>query len=455
VTAAASGVPPPLAPLWKELYEGAKEDLVAAMGRHRFLLWFRDAEVERVSGRQVTLAVPTEVHRTWLEFNYRGLLEASFSRMLGAGTTVDFRVSEVQEGKRRIRERLPEDERAWRRLVEAHAPAPTLPGWVGDDAGRFVVQLLSQVVHGNADAAPPSIYLYGETGTGKSHLLTALARAVGAQTPGGALYLTARTFTSRFVAAVRTREVGAVQEFEADVATRRVVLVDGIDELESRSATQHELDVLLDRADRTGVRFVLAGRRHPRDVEGLSDRLRSRLLGGVVHRLAVPSRPRLALVLEARARGFGTALPEDVLAAILERTQGVHSAVDLLDRWAAVSAQEGAPVGVEWLSEMAPSQPPAGAREEVVRRAKDLVAEHYGVRRACLDRPTKQASAVLPRRVAMYLVYRAAALPLLELGKAFGLRSHSSVSRAIREIRAARDRDPSIEVVVDGLLARL
>ena len=62
---------------------------------------------------------------------------------------------------------------------------------------------------------------------------------------------------------------------------------------------------------------------------------------------------------------------------------------------------------------------------------------------------------LLPRRVAMYLVFRAAALSLADLGKAFGLKSHTSASRAIREIRARRELDPTIEVAVDGLLGQL
>ncbi len=442
-------------PLLRDIFEGAKEDLVAALGRHRFLLWFRDAEVERVTGRRVTLAVPTEVHRTWLEFNYGELLAKAFSRVLGEGTSVELRVSPAQEGKRRIRECLPEDERGWRRLLEDRRVRPTLDGWIGDEAGRFVVRLLQQVVHGNADVSPPTIYLYGEPGAGKSHLLAGLARAVDAQTPGGSLLLTAREFTRRFTGAVRTGERGLVHGFEADVSVRRVVLFDEVDDLETKPSTQHEVDVLLDRACRTGVRFVFAGRRHPREIGGLSERLRSRLLGGVVHRVVAPDRARLSEILVARARASGLALPDAVRDGILERSRGVKSSVEALDRWAAVSSQEGGPLGPEWLAEMAPPAPPASAREEVVQRAKDLVAKHFGIRRAVFDRPTKHPSAALPRQVAMYVVYRAAALPLVELGKAFGLKSHSSVSHALREIRAARDVDPSIEVVVDGLLARL
>jgi chromosomal replication initiation ATPase DnaA len=149
------------------------------------------------------------------------------------------------------------------------------------------------------------------------------------------------------------------------------------------------------------------------------------------------------------------ALPEDVRAAILARAGGVHLAVELLDRWAVVAAGGTGPLGAEWLGELAPPVAPATAREEIVTRAKDLVASHYGVRRSVLDHATKHPNAVLPRRVAMYLVYRAASLPLKELAKAFGLRSHSAVSRAIQEVRAQRESDPTVEVVVDGLLRRL
>ena len=121
---------------------------------------------------------------------------------------------------------------------------------------------------------------------------------------------------------------------------------------------------------------------------------------------------------------------------------------------AVASAEVGQPLEIAWLDELAPGVS-ATAREEVIRRAKDLVARHFGIARGLMDEPTKVRSARFPRRVAMYLVYRACALPLVELGAAFGLRSHSSVSRAIREMRALRAENADVEQLVDGLLARI
>jgi chromosomal replication initiator protein len=442
--------------LHRELLEGAAESLQAELGRPRYLLWFRDAAVEEVTERSVVLGVPTEVHRTWLAYTWGDAIRRAFERVLGEGVTVTLRVNERLDAKRKIRDRLPEDERAWAALLADGRPRPTFSGFVHDDEpARFVVRLLQAVVHGSSEPSPPSVFLYGEPASGKTHLLEAVRDAAEAGAPGSCLLLTGRQFASRFVAALRTREREAVRAFEEGVLGRRLVVVDGVDELQGKPASQHALETLLERSEGRGVRFLFAARRPPREVAGLSERLCSRLLGGVVHRLPPPTRERLERVLTVRAASVGVTLSPEVLEAILARAPDPVAAVDLVDRYVVVARREGRALGPDWLDEIAPPPRGRGARDEIVARAKDLVAEHYGVRRSLLDRATKAPQAALPRRVAMYLVFRAAALPLEEVGKAFGLRSHSSVSRAIQAVRAQRDRDPSIEVATDGLLARL
>jgi chromosomal replication initiation ATPase DnaA len=101
--------------------------------------------------------------------------------------------------------------------------------------------------------------------------------------------------------------------------------------------------------------------------------------------------------------------------------------------------------------------PPASTSvgEDVVRRAKAVVAGHFGVEVGVLERATKARSAALPRATAVYLVWRATAMPLTRLARAFGFRSHSSVSRALHGMRERRRSDAELEQTLDGLLARL
>jgi chromosomal replication initiator protein len=439
---------------YREIGDGIRGELLHEVGRNRFRLWFRDTAVSAVNGDTVTLAVPTEVHRTWLEFTYGDLLHRACARVLGEGVKVRVEVSSRQDERRGVRERLPTRPDEWEALLEKRRPPPTLESFVAHGPDRFPVLLLSQLVHGSGAPDLPSIYLFGDVGCGKTHLLQGLHAAVEKQAPGECLYLTTRRFTSLYVSALRARDLEAVRAFEVDLSARRLVLLDGLDALAGRAATQGELVRLQDRCLGTGTRFVFTGRRHPRELEGLSATLRSRLQGGVVVRIPTPGRDALGELLAARAERIGPALPEAIREAILDRTTSVRGAVEMADRWAAASLEMGSDLEREWLSEIAPSVTTT-AREEVVRRAKDLVAKHFGIAPVLLDRPTKVRRAAFPRRVAMYLVYRAAALPLSQLGRTFGLRSHSSVSRAIHEIRAEREKSAEVEQEIDGLLARL
>ncbi|MDA1194941.1 MAG: DnaA/Hda family protein [Planctomycetota bacterium] len=440
--------------VYQEINDGLRAELRQRLGRQRFRLWFRDTTVVGVDESSVTLAVPNEVHCAWLQYTFGVELQEACDEVLGEGVRVCLKVSPEQERRRVVRERLPDRPQDWDELLARRRLPPTLDTFVSGAAGRFPVMILKQLLEGGAARDARVFYLYGDCGAGKTHLLQGLEADMGRRRPGSALYLSARRFTQRYVNALRSREVEALRAFETDLLARRLVLLDDLDELAARPATQEALVRLQERCFGGDTRFVLAGRQHPAALEGFSDRLRSRIRGGVVLSVPTADPELLDEILADRSQRMGCRAPDDVRRAIAERTVSVRGAVMMVERWAAVSSGDDAPLDVEWLAELAPTVA-ATAREEVVQRVKDVVAEHFGLARTLLDQPTKIRTAQFPRRVAMYLVYRACALPLSQLGQVFGLRSHSSVSRAIHEMRALRSQDAAVEQLVDGLLARL
>lgn len=439
----------------REIDAAWKSDVRDHLGAARFALWFRDTAVESVSGRSVVLAVPTDVHRTWITYTYGALLATAFGRVLGEGVEVEVRVSAKQDAMRAVRDHLPPDETGWRSCVARTRRHPTLEGFVPDGANGFVVRLLEQMLHGNATLSPPAIVLFGEAGAGKSHLLQAMARAFDARVPGSALYLTARRLTERHVAAMRTKELAAVRAVEVDLDAREVLLIDDLDELATKPQTQLALERWIDRARCTRRRLIVAGRTHPREVEGLSARLESRLRAGVLHRVTVPGPETRAKVLVERGAAAGMRPPDAVIDAILRRESSMTGAVTLFDRWAAVSLRRSAPAPVEWLGQMVPPPSASTPIEEVVRRAKEVVSKYFGTPRDRLDRSAKHPMTVEARRVALYLAHRAAAAPLASLAAAFGWKSHSTAGRAVADVKARRETDPGFEALLDGLLAAL
>lgn len=445
---------PTRSPGWiEQVQAGLASELQHDLGRSRYRLWFRDMDVVEADGDRVVLAVPTEVHRTWIEYAFGGPLRSACERVLGHGVQVQLEVGAAQGEKRTLREQLPQRPDEWEALLAERRPKPTFAGFRAHGADRWAAGLLEQLVHGGGERTG-TIYLYGESGCGKSHLLEALHGAAEAQAPGECLYLTIKRFTQLYANALRSGSLSEVRAFEADLAARRLLLLDGLDALDRRTATQAELVRLLDRAALGGPKLVLSGRAHPRELEGLSPHLVSRLLGGPVVRLPVPDRDLLREVVEGRIAQQGLVAPPEVVEAILDRTLSAKAAVQWAERWALASRLVGHPLEPSWLAEIAPSVA-ASPREDVVRRAKAATARHFGIEPAWLDRPTKARHAAQPRRVALYLVYRSTSMPLEQLAAAFGFRSHSSASRALSEIKRERQADAALDQLLDGLLARL
>ena len=436
--------------------DGLRAELIEAVGRHRYRLWFRDLAVADVDGERIVLDVPTEVHRTWMEVTFGDVLRAACERVLGPGVGIEVRTSAAQAERGALRDRLPQRAADWEEALARRRPAPTFEAFVASPGARFAPLLLERLGRDGAAGTRGPFVLVGPQASGKSHLLRALEGVVARRAPGSVVALDAGALTQRYVAAVRARDVDALKAFEMSLASRDLVLLDDVDHLADRSATQEELVRLLDRAAALGrPTWVLALREGPQTLQGLSDRLRCRLLSGLVATLRpVHGGEETVEVLTRRAAGFGVELPQDVARAIQRRASSLVGALGILDRWAVASALLGAPLDVSWLDEVAPGVALTPS-EEVVRRVKDVVARHFGLDHGLLERPTKMRTAAFPRRVAMYLVYRACALPLGRLGQAFGLRSHSSVSRAVQEVRDLRERDASVEQLLDGLLARV
>jgi chromosomal replication initiator protein len=280
------------------------------------------------------------------------------------------------------------------------------------------------------------LHVYGGVGLGKTHLLQAIAWAGNTGSDLKVLYLTAERFMHGLVSALEDQAVA----FRQGLRAVDVLLIDDLQFLQGKSTQAefcHTLEFLID----AGRQIVVASDRPPADLQGLDDRVRSRLAGGLVVEIGSHEEELRLGILKARVEvarlhhpGFD--VPPPVLAFLARMITRTGRDLDgALNRLLAQGTLTGRAVTLELaecaIRDLVRPREPRRVRIDEIQRA---VARHYSVSRADLLSSRRAANVVRPRQIAMYLAKTLTLRSLPEIGRRFGGRDHTTVLHAIRKI---------------------
>ncbi|MEW6122249.1 MAG: chromosomal replication initiator protein DnaA [Pseudomonadota bacterium] len=478
ITGAASADEP--AQHWDRIRARLRQEI----GEDVYSSWFARLELDKVSGDTVHLSVPTRFLKSWIQGHYVERLAELWRDETGAPRKVDVAVRsaairsqplKAREPRATVVEQPVEPRRASQPAVAAPAPAaaPAAPPTSDVAAGSpldprltfetFVLGKSNTLAHAAArqvaDAAAGAapifnpLYLHAPVGLGKTHLLQAAAWA-GAARGRRVVYLTAERFMYGFVAALKSHAAIAFKDALRSIDT---LLIDDLQFLTGKNMQQefcHTLNALID----AGRQVMVAADRPPSELDGLDDRVRSRLAGGLVVELGTLEEELRLQILKARSQALaeqhrGFQVPAPVLE-LLARNVG-QSGRDLdgaLNKLLACNRLTGEPVTLE-MAETAirdlvrPSDPKRVRVEDILR----VVAKHYNVSRADLLSQRRTANVVKPRQIAMYLAKTLTLRSLPEIGRRFGGRDHTTVLHAVRKIDGLIASDRALADEIEAL----
>jgi len=412
--------------------------LRAEFGDGVFRSWLRPLTLMAVSEEAITLCVPTRFVRDRVNSLYGERL-----RELWRAEDPDIGVMEF----------VVEPETAGRKPSLVAPPPPPEPelddAWSDGVASpldmrlsfdNFVVGKPNEFAYAAcrraAETERPAfnpLFLYGGVGLGKTHLMHATAAAMRRNFPEKrVLYLTAEKFLYQFIRALRAHETVAFKELFRSVD---VLLVDDVQFLCGRDATQeeffHTFNALVDQ----GRQVIVSADTSPTDMEGLEERVRSRLGWGLVVELN-PTNYELRLsILEAKAAEIGLEVDRKVLEFVAQRiTANVRELEGALNRIAAHSQLGGRTITVEAAQDALRDLLRANERRVSIEDIQKQVAEHFNIRLADMSSPRRARAVARPRQVAMYLAKHMTSRSLPEIGRKFGGRDHTTVMHAIRKI---------------------
>ena len=297
------------------------------------------------------------------------------------------------------------------------------------------------------------LFLYGPVGLGKTHLMHAIAWEIGARYPTRRIiYLSAEKFMYQFVRALRTKDTMA---FKDQFRSVDVLMIDDVQFIGGRDATQeeffHTFNALVDQ----NRQVVISADKSPSDLEGVEERMRSRLGWGLVADIH-PTTYELRLgILQSKAERTEPDIPAKVLEFLAHKiTSNVRELEGALNRIVAHATLIGHPITLESTQELLHDLLRANDRRVTIEEIQKRVSEHFNVRVTDMHSARRARAVARPRQVAMYLSKQLTARSLPEIGRRFGGRDHTTVMHAVRKIEELKATDPGFAEDVE-LLRRM
>ena len=463
-------------------WERVAQRLRAELGEDLYSSWFARMEIEECQQGRLAVSVPTRFLKSWIENHYLTRLQKTGESELGRLDAVQVRVRTrgLPQRQAETQER-PLENRAETEMNRSVQPAPpgvnTSQALALDRNGAidphqtfesFIVGGSNQLAHAAvsriSDAAAGAtvsfnpLFIHAQSGLGKTHLLNAVCHRVRERRPGRkVMFLTAERFMYSFVLALRQRDTIS---FKDQFHSVDVLLIDDFQFLQGKTMQQefcHAFNSLVD----ARRQVIVAADVPPAQLDMIDQRMRSRLMGGLVVDIELPDLDLRRRIVQSRyeamqLRDSAVTIPEEVLEFIANRVAGSGRELEgALNRVSAYQQFNHAPITLDLaalvLRDMQAN--PDGSRIKIDDILK-IVGRHYNVARTDLLSPRRARIVVVPRQIGMYLAKKLTARSLPEIGRRFGGRDHSTVLHAVRKIEEQIKTDDKLAREV-ALLIRL
>ncbi|MEC7146789.1 MAG: chromosomal replication initiator protein DnaA [Pseudomonadota bacterium] len=291
----------------------------------------------------------------------------------------------------------------------------------------------AQRVAGSDEVNFNPLFLYGGVGLGKTHLMHSIAWEIRRRDPSRrVLYLSAEKFMYQFIRALRFKDTMA---FKDQFRSVDVLMIDDVQFIGGKDSTQeeffHTFNALVDQ----NRQVVVSADKSPNDLEGLEERLRSRLGWGLVADIH-PTTYELRLgILQSKVEKLGVHVPIKVLEFLAHKiTSNVRELEGAMNRITAHATLVGRDITLEATQEVLHDLLRAYDRRITVEEIQRQVASHYQVRMGDMHSARRSRAVARPRQIAMYLSKQLTQHSLPDIGRRFGGRDHTTVLHAVRKV---------------------
>ena len=453
--------------VWSRILDRARQEV----SEQTFRTWLEPTEALEFDGKTIYVGAPDQFAADWNESKHAELLASFAPIVLGHPLRVVFRVHE--DRKRRSQMDLfvaPPPPQAQTSLGAAATDTnlPLSPRYTFE---HFIIGKSNELAFAAADAvaqAPGRVYnplfIYGETGLGKTHLMQAVGHEIILRTPATRiLYIGTEQFTNEYVAAIQSR---STQDFRRRFREADLLLVDDVQFLKGKEATQEEFFHTFNALYEAGRQIVMTSDRSPAEIPGIEARLVSRFQWGMVADIELPDLEHRIAILQHKAQmdHLEHTVPEPVIRFVAENIRSsVRELEGSIIKLLAYASLKHRDVTIDLAREalrdklrlLADSSADTSEASVSVNTIQKAVAQEWGVTPEGLRSKTRTKMLTVPRQAAMFLCREILGLQLVEIGNAFGGRDHSTVIHSIERATELLNEDQTFQQRLNKLRIKL
>jgi chromosomal replication initiator protein len=418
--------------------------------------WIAVIEPVDFQGDTLTLAVDNDFYQSWLEENYLPLIKDAIVTVHKAPVTVAFTLNTKSayptEPEPRKKKAVREHVSKTTRLEPALNPKFLFDSFVVGPSNSFAHAASLAVAQAPARAYNP-LFIYGDVGLGKTHLMQAIGHHVMANSRASVCYLSSEAMLNEYIDALQNR---TIVQFRKKYRNTDLLLIDDIHFLAGKERLQEEFFHTFNTLFDAHKQIVMTSDRPASELMGLDRRLVSRFEWGLVTELEPPDLETRIAILRHKQAAAQVALPDELLLFIAQNIRSnIRRLEGALIRAVSYASLTGHQLTLESLTNLLrdaiDKEKSVEMTFESIQRA---VAEHYDIRLADMTSKRRPRAIAGPRQIAMYLCRRLTRSSLPEIANAFG-KTHATVLHAYKTIDSRMMADSMLKQAVSEISGKL
>jgi chromosomal replication initiator protein len=449
------------------IWQTISASLKGVFGENAYRGWLKSLRFEEDLGGKIILSVPTPFVRDWIQARYLSKLLNLWQEHSSAVHAIEIITNSAvapvndDDTQRNVQKDAQED------LLIPSVAVKTIP--LNDHTSgldprftfeNFVVGKPNELAYAAARRVAETdqvnfnpLFLYGGVGLGKTHLMHAVAWHLHMHRKDRrVIYMSAEKFMYQFIRALRNKNIIDFREYFRSVD---VLMIDDVQFISGKDSTQeeffHTFNALVDQKKQ----IILSADKSPSEMQGIEERMRSRLGWGLVADIHPTSYELRLGILQSKVEKLEVAIPGEVLEFLAHKiTSNIRELEGALNRILAHVTLVGGRVTLETTQQVLKDLLRANERHVTIEDIQRQVAEHFNVRTSDMHSPKRLRSVARPRQVAMYLSKQLTTRSLPEIGRKFGGRDHTTVMHAVKKVEELKLGDATLRNDIE-LLSRI